>query len=251
MMHLSPVPSNEDLATHYQQASILHGIGSSDIFLAAINDPVRLDYAQQIIQWICDKAPTTLEFLQSGFCIDVGCNCGWFMNAARERGIRSIGIELDDVLCAYNKEYIGCEMFCGMFEDTPPQFEQSASLIVLNDTLEHHASPLGSLETCYRMTKPGGIVFVNVPNALFWKAQHDIESWEWFESDHLMYFNESSIRKAFEICGFKDIVTDTHDWGNNQIMLSNAGIDPTPQMFEYIYNHRMREKLWCAGRRAE
>lgn len=116
---------------------------------------------------------------------------------------------MDRILCDRNQEHIGCDMFCGAFEDIPEKYYGSASLVVIIESLEHHISPVDTLRMAWKCAREDGIVFVDVPNIDFWENQFNIEAHQWFVSDHLMYFSGQSLRRAFELAGFHDIVVET------------------------------------------
>ena len=141
-------------------------------------------------------------------------------------------------------------MFCGMFEDIPVEYDSSARLVTIFDSLEHHRSPVDTLKTAWRVTDDNGFVFADVPNIDYAVAQHNIAYYDWFESDHLMYFSRASIIKAFEQAGFKNIETFTPPLSEHELGECRwAGINISPEYLANVPQYSKGKKLWCVGQK--
>jgi ubiquinone/menaquinone biosynthesis C-methylase UbiE len=86
--------------------------------------------------------------------------------------------------------------------------DQNFDLVLLISVLEHVWRPLGCLEHCYRVLKPGGLLLVNVPT---WMGKPVLE-FSAFKlgtspacemDDHKMYYNKRDLWPLLVAAGFK------------------------------------------------
>jgi len=105
--------------------------------------------------------------------LDVGCGVGMFISAALERGWDAFGVEpsgyAGDVAAAKHgprveQSYLADSSF------EPASFDA----LCLWYVMEHVADPTGLLEACHRYLKPGGVVFIAVPNARYVRAKRRV-----------------------------------------------------------------------------
>ncbi|MBF0544790.1 MAG: class I SAM-dependent methyltransferase [Candidatus Riflebacteria bacterium] len=253
LQYLNPMPPREILENHYKNSALLHGTYTLERFLSAINDVDNKKDVNTVMDWLCTTFQQNRDFFSSGYLMDVGCNAGGFIKAAKDMGMKCLGIEIDQKLCDWNKTFIGCEVFAGMFEDIPETYNDSASVIVIKDSLEHHLTPVTTLSIARRLLKEGGVLFVEVPNIGCLLAQHNIEAFGWFEADHLVYFSKNSIRTAFEKSKFTNIVVSSAPASNldrSDVIVTGLGhVDVSWSEVEKLIAQEKGRKLWCAGRK--
>jgi CMP-N-acetylneuraminic acid synthetase/2-polyprenyl-3-methyl-5-hydroxy-6-metoxy-1,4-benzoquinol methylase len=125
--------------------------------------------------------------------LDVGCSTGFVVEAARERGWDAIGLDLNPSAVEYGKSR-GLDLRNAALEDAgfePASFDA----VCLFDVLEHLIAPVRTLRACVRLVRPGGIVFLYVPNfdsasrLLMGRDAHFI-----WPTHHLNYYTPSTIR---------------------------------------------------------
>lgn len=99
---------------------------------------------------------------QKGSLLEIGSACGFFLEAARQRGWKPYGVELSTGGTRYCKQRFGIEVLNGDVLDAglPPNF---FDLAVTIHTLEHVYDPATLVRECGRILKPGGIFIVEVP----------------------------------------------------------------------------------------
>ncbi|MEB3214301.1 MAG: class I SAM-dependent methyltransferase, partial [Leptolyngbyaceae bacterium] len=148
--------------------------------------------------------------LAKGWIVDVGCNAADFLFGFRSCGFESLlAVEPDEKVQAWNKHYVGCSTHVGMLNTMDGYYDGQCTFVALRDSLEHHLNPAYSISKCFDLLAPGGILFVQVPNMKCQIAIHNLEAFEWFEPDHLFYFDPCSIENLLRQCGFSEIVTET------------------------------------------
>jgi 2-polyprenyl-3-methyl-5-hydroxy-6-metoxy-1,4-benzoquinol methylase len=125
--------------------------------------------------------------------LDVGCSTGFVVEAAREAGWDAIGIDLNPSAVEFGVTR-GLDLRPVALEDGG--FEpESFDAVSLFDVLEHLIDPAGTLRACTRLLRPGGIVFLYVPNydsasrLLMGKAAHFI-----WPTHHLNYYTPATAR---------------------------------------------------------
>jgi 2-polyprenyl-3-methyl-5-hydroxy-6-metoxy-1,4-benzoquinol methylase len=100
-----------------------------------------------------------------GRILDVGCASGLFLNLALNEGWSGAGLEPSETLSRKAQA-----VFKDRAEIQPRTLEQAAlpphsfDVITLWDVLEHVPLPVIFLQQCHLLLKPGGHLFLNVPN---------------------------------------------------------------------------------------
>jgi SAM-dependent methyltransferase len=113
-----------------------------------------------------EEAEQVLNLLNShgisgGDLLDVGCAGGYLLLAARERGFRVSGVEINRDMAEFASR-AGCSVHLGTLESA--QFaEKSFDLVVLCDVLEHVASPKRLLTEIHRILKAEGHLYIRGP----------------------------------------------------------------------------------------
>ena len=147
-------------------------------------------------------------FRGEGRLLDVGCSIGLFLDLARERGWSGIGLELAPRALAHARERYGLEVLDVPLEEAG--FEpESFDAVGLLSVLEHTNEPLRLLGDVARVLRPGGAVYVVVPNveSLACRVLH--ERARTFDGrNHLVYFSPATLADALDRAGF-DVVEVT------------------------------------------
>jgi SAM-dependent methyltransferase len=96
--------------------------------------------------------------------VDLGCGDGGFLRAARSRVRRAVGVD-------HNRDGIEClradgiEAYAEPFESFSDRNEAAFDVACSFHTLEHLASVGGLMGAAVRCLRPGGRLFLSVPNA--------------------------------------------------------------------------------------
>lgn len=99
-----------------------------------------------------------------GFLFDVGCSSGLFMEFAAGQGFEVKGIE-PSVYAVEMARRHGIDVAQGYFhKDLLPN--NSVDIITMWDVLEHCEHPDEILDAAFAALKPGGKIFIQVPNAM-------------------------------------------------------------------------------------
>lgn len=104
-----------------------------------------------------------LRPLAGATLLDIGSAHGWFLRAARDRGMTAEGIEPEAAMAAHARRS-GLDVRPGYFPQALHPGEQ-VDVISFNDVLEHIPDLDETLAACFGALHPGGVLSVNIPSA--------------------------------------------------------------------------------------
>ncbi len=137
--------------------------------------------------------------------LEIGCGSGFFLEKALELGFRKVrGVEPSRNAVEKADAKVRGAIINDMFR--PGMFKKdSFDMVCFFQTIDHVVEPNGLLQDCYRILKPGGIVFCISHNtgALSTKALG--ESSPIFDIEHVYLFDKATIQRIFEKNGFRVI----------------------------------------------
>lgn len=158
---------------------------------------------------------TTIERLRDmtggGTLVDVGIGTGLLLHLAEEGGFKALGCEISPGAAAKAHEEFGVEVRVGDF--LKAEFDQPLDAITMADVVEHTPNPREFVERAAKVLRPGGGLFVAVPNhrsTLYWAA--DIISRipgiaamakRLYVPNHYWYFTPATLAQLVEECGFE------------------------------------------------
>ena len=158
------------------------------------------------------------KMLRPGFgerFLDVGCNLGHFLHAiAHTSGWEVYGVEISPEAVAYAREHLLLDVRCGELTDAnyPDQF---FSFIRISNVLEHVRNPVDFLKECRRILRPGGQLYLSVPNGLVDSAglvnYFQCEKKPPRSKDgHLFFFPKDALNRIFNDTGFEIVSAYTY-----------------------------------------
>jgi SAM-dependent methyltransferase len=143
--------------------------------------------------------------------LDVGCGDGRFLRHAKEQGFEVWGIDFDKKSVENVKRNLGIDTVFAMSLEEFYEYAKEKGLkfdvITFFEVLEHQDKPREFLEMVKGLLKEGGYIAGSVPNRerLFvemdWK---DYFHWD-YPPHHFLRFSKSSLEKALNFSGFKDV----------------------------------------------
>lgn len=176
LVHAQPTPTAAELEGYYSR----YWDGT-----AAVSTPsTRRYYLAQAVS----RLRYLLPYLPRGrfSLLDVGAGLGLLERALRLCGVDASysAVEMDRAQLEGLRQRFGPRHAFAGLADLPP--ERHFDVAVLAHVLEHMAEPHALLERCFARLRPGGLLFVEVPN-----GDHRYKNL--FES-HLLFFDETSLR---------------------------------------------------------
>jgi SAM-dependent methyltransferase len=136
--------------------------------------------------------------------LDIGCGNGFYMKEMAELGWRPVGYELDKDHAAALSQQLGMPVLGGeaALEAHPAEFD----LITFNFSFEHLDRPLRLLDLASSKLRPGGELYIAVPNIDGREAS--LFKDRWFHLDpprQVSFFSKQLLRKLLEQRGFTDV----------------------------------------------
>jgi 2-polyprenyl-3-methyl-5-hydroxy-6-metoxy-1,4-benzoquinol methylase len=146
-----------------------------------------------------------------GKLLDVGCGDGRFLRHAKEQGFEVWGIDFDKKSVENVKRNLGFDTVFAMSLEEFYEYANEKNLkfdvITFFEVLEHQDKPREFLEMVKGLLKEGGYIAGSVPN---WERLFVEVDWkDYFHRDypphHFLMFSKSSLEKALNFSGFKDV----------------------------------------------
>ena len=195
----NPRPTDENLGKYYLSDKYISHINTSKGLFENLYQIVR-KYA------IVQKLKLLVSFSESKNHLDIGCGTGEFLNACKNAGFRTKGVEPSELarkqaIKNYNLD---------IYENTDlSQFENSSfHTITMWHVLEHVPNLNETIENFSRILEKNGSVIIAVPNLKSWDAKYYKEFWAaWDVPIHLWHFSKKTIEHLFKNHGFTLVKT--------------------------------------------
>jgi SAM-dependent methyltransferase len=142
----------------------------------------------------------SLRCVVGGTVLDVGCGSGAFLDDMRALGWRSVGLEPDPNAARLARSR-GAEVWEGTVE-TVSAPTALFDAVTMNHSLEHTHDPAAVIRTLCGWLKPGGVLWVAVPNFLSGLHRHYGRHWVALDPPrHLVHFTPQALRQLLEGAG--------------------------------------------------
>jgi 2-polyprenyl-3-methyl-5-hydroxy-6-metoxy-1,4-benzoquinol methylase len=154
-----------------------------------------------------------LRVPQGGSVLDAGCGRGALGAVLRQRGWHVVGIERHPEAAGVAQGRLAQVVQADMCDFARVEEELGDvhfDVLIFSDVLEHLADPAGVLRHYLRRLRPGGRLFVSVPNFVVWTnrlrllagvvAEHDSGV---MDRTHLRTFSFRTARRLVESMGLK------------------------------------------------
>jgi SAM-dependent methyltransferase len=125
--------------------------------------------------------------------LDLGCWVGFLLAEARERGWETVGVEPSAFASAHARDRLGLDVRTDdlLTADLPGAHFDA---VVLGDVLEHLPDPGAALERIAGLLRPGGVVWLALPDAGSAVARRLGARWWSVIPTHVQYFTRGSLR---------------------------------------------------------
>lgn len=183
--------TTEELAAHY----------------ASVTDDAYDDANVECLNYYYEKLGEIIRdrFPQPGKLLDIGCSRGWFLDVMT--GWERHGNEIATVYAATARERYGDSIVIGPFENYPMR-EGYFDVITLQDVFDHIRDPMPTLEKCYHLLRPGGLIVIKVHNISCLYAKLTGQNfYAVVPPTHLFYYDGSTLDRVLSNNGFKLVAT--------------------------------------------
>jgi SAM-dependent methyltransferase len=237
---------------------------SNDLWVDVLTSPRQLELDRAKFAEILDELE---PYRGEGRVLDVGTSIGLFLQLARERGWAGVGTEFGARALEYARGELGLEVV-----DVPLDvagFEpESFDVVTLNSVLEHTNEPRRMLREVAGLLKPGGALFLIVPNvdSLACRVLHE-KAATFDGRNHLIYLSPRTLPKLLESEGFEVEFLHTRvtsldailEWLDYREPYSGADLSSDPladwatsaELWPTLERLGLGYKLHCLARRAD
>jgi SAM-dependent methyltransferase len=152
---------------------------------------------------------TVLEMGQPGSLLDVGCSSGAFLQTLKEGPWKLYGLEISPHEAQRAEASSGAEVFVGTVLDAPFRSE-SFDVITACHFLEHAHQLKNVVRRLRDWLKPGGIIYIQVPNIEGFESHIFKSYWYGLELPrHLWHFSPASLRELFTTAEMDEVFVRT------------------------------------------
>ena len=142
-----------------------------------------------------------------GQLLEVGVGSGSFLAYAKDDGYSVWGCDLSPAIARRVQEDVGVSVHCGTLQAFP--HDRFFDVVVMKHVLEHVSDPIALLLGVRQRLKPGGVLYLAVPNLNAWEAL--LPGWVSYAPYHLTYFTPKTIRMAIQRSGLVIEDCRTHE----------------------------------------
>jgi SAM-dependent methyltransferase len=198
LLRTNPMPSAEELDLYYERYYRLD-------YQGAVSAPrarhlrKRTGEAAERRDWLRSRIPAGSRTL------DFGAGSGEFVSAMLEAGFDAHGFEPGAAYAAYARERLGERLTVSGWRDV--KFAGEFDLVTCMSVLEHLSTPVEALQAMVSWLKPGGKVFIMVPDM----QRHAQKGFGALHFAHVVGFNHHNLQYAAGRVGLRmiDMVNPT------------------------------------------
>jgi SAM-dependent methyltransferase len=230
-----PIPSSEELraiysAADYFQLSRDSGIGYRDYFADA---PVYRPYFRRKFALLRRYASPP------GALLELGAGAGFALEAARDAGWDVRGLELSGAAAAWARQHFGADVTVGGVDDL--RDHERWDVIAAFQTIEHFVDVRSALRRVREALRPHGLVYLTTPDHGSLSRRTLRRFWLSYRPEHLVYFDQHSLRRILEEEGFHIELISADD----------RLVVPVHRLFERAAHYYFRRRVeppvipWC------
>jgi SAM-dependent methyltransferase len=168
-----------------------------------------------------------------GRLLDIGVGRGELLRMARAEGWNVVGVEPSSSFAEYAAQHSGAEIRCAPVEECSFP-DASFDVVILAAVLEHLYNPDDTIKAIARILRPGGALFLDVPNerGLYFRIGNlyqKLRGRDWtinlaptFSPFHVFGFNPVALRALLTKHGFR--VADWHIYGGRSVVPRRVGL---------------------------
>jgi 2-polyprenyl-3-methyl-5-hydroxy-6-metoxy-1,4-benzoquinol methylase len=155
----------------------------------------RVDRSDDLVAVVSRRLP------KGATIVDIGCGDGSQLGLLAECGFRMTGVERDTKSVSLQGEHT--QVFQGSAEALPAQLPRAGfDAVTFKQVLEHLVDPVAALRNAAQLLKPGGVMFLEVPNNDSVICKQSGLSWEHMDVPrHINFFTLDTLRATATAAG--------------------------------------------------
>jgi len=133
-----------------------------------------------------------------GALCDLGCWVGFLLSEAERRGWRAEGVEPSRFAARFAREQLGVSVHTATIEEASGTFD----CVVMGDVIEHLPDPGAGLDRVAALLRPGGVLYLALPDAGSRVARLMGARWWSVLPTHVQYFTRHSLARLLSRHGY-------------------------------------------------
>ena len=149
------------------------------------------------------------RFVSTGRWLDIGCSAGFVVKSAKDSGFDAFGIDIEPWGINYGKTNLQLNnLVAGAIEDQAYP-DHYFNVISLYDVIEHVPDLNLLVKELKRILTAEGIIHIITPDIGHRRVTKPLSDWKEIKpSEHLYYFNKTTLSKLFNKHGLNIVKTD-------------------------------------------
>lgn len=154
-----------------------------------------------------DRLQKTAEFIsefitdKQAKILDIGCANGGLLSYLKKLGYKNlVGLDPSPICVENTQRLYGIEAYVGSLFTALPNLGEF-DCVILSHVLEHIQNLQLAVQIIYNLTKTGGLVYLEVPNACAY-VDYVIAPFQDFNTEHINHFNHPSLLNLLHQSGF-------------------------------------------------
>jgi SAM-dependent methyltransferase len=139
---------------------------------------------------------------------DLGCWVGFVLAVARDRGWEGVGVEPSAFASGYARDVLGLDVRTADLFDAGLE-PGSYDAVVMGDVIEHLVDPGAALDAVAELLRPGGVVWLALPDAGSRLARALGRRWWSVIPTHVQYFTRASLLRLLGDHGYQPLWAGT------------------------------------------
>jgi len=185
MVSVYPVPTEDDLASFYNQSYQYENF--IDKFKNKKYGKYFKLYLEEISKYAIGRS-----------LLEIGCSYGYFLKKAEEQGWSVLGTDISQETVKYAKEILGLKVILASLEEVDFS-ENRFDVVVMWHVLEHLLAPDRAISKIKTFLKENGLLCLRLPNVSSLSSRLNGKDWSWLiPPAHLHHFNPYTIRLFLE-----------------------------------------------------
>ncbi len=190
-----------------------------------------------LVRWFRKRRAAVLyNRVPRGPVLDVGCGRGIMLSYMREFGYEAHGLELNETAAYHARHILKLDVTIGDFL-TSAHEKNSYNAVIFCHTLEHFANPIAAIARAHELLKPGGVLWIAVPNYGSWQAR--LFGRYWFHMDaprHYFHFTIRALDGILQRYRFRVIQLDHYSFEQNPYGLLQSLLNAAGFRFNLLYS---------------
>jgi len=142
--------------------------------------------------------------LKGKSAIEIGCGKGPMIDILNQSGLNTIGLEYNNEFVKFGKDQ-GRDIIQGYLTNLSPEDTMKYDVFISLNYIEHQPDIKVFIQSLLKITTDDAVGYITAPNVSYLLKTNTLYE---FVADHLVYFTEETMRRAFEINGFEVIKSE-------------------------------------------